>query len=105
LVKAAGRGDSYTELVLAEKFKDSPTVHATLELQTKAAMAVGSTTAATWVGPLAAYGIASEALVRGASIIGALEGKMRGRNGSAVFPRKRKRNSFARVRGPWLPVR
>ena len=40
MVKAAAAGDVYTELVLAEKFKDSPTVHATLELQTKAAVAV-----------------------------------------------------------------
>ena len=41
MVKAAARGDAYTELALAEKFKDSPTVRATLDLQTKAAVAVG----------------------------------------------------------------
>ena len=38
MVKAAAAGDAYTELALAEKFKDTPTVHATLELQTKAAV-------------------------------------------------------------------
>jgi HK97 family phage major capsid protein len=75
----AGNGDMYTELMLAEKFKDSPQVHATLELRTKSAVAAGTTTDATWAGPLAQYGIAGEALalLRGASIIGALEGRMR----------------------------
>jgi HK97 family phage major capsid protein len=79
MVKAAARGDSYTELLLAEKFKDSPTVHATLELLSKAAVSVGLTSDATFAGPLVAYGIAAEALqlLRGASIIGALESKMR----------------------------
>jgi HK97 family phage major capsid protein len=79
MVKAAARGDSYTELALAEKFKDSPTVHATFDLRTKAAVAAGTTTDATWAGPLAVYGIAGEALalLRGASAIGALESKMR----------------------------
>ena len=42
MVKAAARGDAYTELALAEKFKDSPTVHATLDLETKAAVAAGT---------------------------------------------------------------
>jgi hypothetical protein len=79
MVKAAAGGDVYTELALAEQFKDSPTVRATLELRTKAATAVGTTTDATWAGPLAVYGIAGEALtlLRGASIIGALESRMR----------------------------
>jgi hypothetical protein len=75
----AGHGDMYTELTLAEKFKDSPQVHATLELRGKAAVSPGVTTDATWAGPLSVYGIAQEALtlLRGASIIGALEGRMR----------------------------
>ena len=63
MVKALAQGDVYTELALAEKLKDSPTVHATVELQTKAAVAVGTTSDATWAGPLAVYGIAGEALV------------------------------------------
>jgi HK97 family phage major capsid protein len=75
----AGNGDQYTELTLAEKFKDLPQVHATLELRTKGAVAAGTTTDATWAGPLATYGIGSEALqlLRGASIIGMLESRMR----------------------------
>jgi HK97 family phage major capsid protein len=80
MVLGASRGDMYTALSLAERFKDSPTVHATLDgLYTKAAVAAGTTTDATWAGPLAVYGIAAEALqlLRGASIIGQLEGKMR----------------------------
>ena len=62
MVKAVAAGDVYTELVLAEKFKDSPTVHATLELQTKAAVSPGLTSDATRAGPLSVYGIAGEAL-------------------------------------------
>ena len=75
MVKAAARGDVYTELTLAEKFKDSPTVHATLSCKPKPRSRPGTTTDATWAGPLAVYGIAGEALtlLRGASIIGALE--------------------------------
>jgi HK97 family phage major capsid protein len=100
MVKAAGRGDSYTELLLAEKFKDSPTVHATLELQTEAAVAAGTTTDATWAGPLAAYGTASEALqlLRGASIIGALEGKMR----RVPFRTKVPRETGSGTGGAWV---
>jgi HK97 family phage major capsid protein len=100
MVKAAARGDTYTELLLAEKFKDSPTVHATLELQTKAAVAAGSTTDATWAGPLAAYGIASEALqlLRGASIIGALESRMR----RVPFRTKVARETGSGTGGGWI---
>ena len=79
MVKAAARGDVYTELALAEKFKDSPTVHATIELQTKAAVRSGMTSDATGQDRWRVYGVAAEALtlLRGASIIGALESKMR----------------------------
>jgi HK97 family phage major capsid protein len=54
-------------------------VKATLELLTKAAVAPATTSDATWAGPLAAHGIAGEALtlLRGASILGMLEGKFR----------------------------
>jgi HK97 family phage major capsid protein len=79
MVKATARGDTLRELQIAERFKDSPTVHATLELITKAAVSPATTTDGTWAGPLAQYGVAGEALqlLRGASIIGALEPKMR----------------------------
>ena len=46
MVRALAQGDVYTELALADRLKDSPTVHATVELQTKAAVAVGTTTRA-----------------------------------------------------------
>jgi HK97 family phage major capsid protein len=77
--KALGGGDRYRELTIAAQWLDSPQVKATLELHEKAAVAAGSTTDATWAGPLAPYGIASEALtiMRGMSILGALESKMR----------------------------
>ena len=100
MVKAAARGDVYTELVLAEQFKDSPTVRATLELQTKAAVAAGTTTDATWAGPLAVYGIAGEALalLRGASIIGALESRMR----RVPFRTKVPRETGSGTGGAWI---
>src|SRR4030095_13681103 len=100
MVLGAGQGDMYTELTLAEKFKDSPQVHATLELRTKAAVAAGTTTDATWAGPLAVYGIAGEALalLRGASIIGALEGKMR----RVPFRTKVPRETGSGTGGAWV---
>ena len=66
----------------AEKqWRDTPHVKATLEeeLRTKAAVSAGTTTDSTWAGPLAAYGIAGEALqlLRGASVLGALESRFR----------------------------
>ena len=79
MVKAAAAGDVYTELALAERFKDSPTVHATIDLQTKAASAFRDDDRRHVGRTARVYGIAAEALalVRGASIIGALESKMR----------------------------
>ena len=100
MVKALAQGDVYTELALAEKLKDSPTVHATVELQTKAAVAVGTTSDATWAGPLAVYGIAGEALalLRGASIIGALESRMR----RVPFRVKVPRETGSGTGGSWI---
>jgi HK97 family phage major capsid protein len=100
MVKAAGRGDSYTELLLAERFKDSPTVHATLELQQKAAVSPGTTSDATFASPLATYGILQEALqlLRGASIIGALESKMR----RVPFRTKVARETGSGTGGAWI---
>src|SRR5918993_1698414 len=73
------RGDTHRALLIAERWRDTPQVKTTFELQTKAAVAAGTTSDATWAGPLAAHGIAGEALAldRGASIRGALEGKFR----------------------------
>lgn len=75
-----GHGDTYTTRVAAEQFKSTPQVFAVIEgWHTKAAVAPGTTTDATYAGPLVGYGIAAEALAleRGTSIIGALEPKMR----------------------------
>src|SRR5688572_22839600 len=78
IAKALGRGDYYTELRIAEQWRDCPQVKATLELHTKAAVPAGSTTDATWAGPLSIHGISQEAItiMRGMSILGALESKM-----------------------------
>jgi hypothetical protein len=73
------RGDTHKALIIAERWRDTPQVKHTLDLRTKAAVAPGTTSDATWAGPVAAHGIAGEvsALLRGASILGALEGKFR----------------------------
>jgi HK97 family phage major capsid protein len=96
----AGDGDMYSELAAAERFTDTPQVKATLELRTKAAVAAGTTTDATWAGPLAQYGIAGEALalLRGASIIGALEGRMR----RVPFRTKVPRETGSGTSGAWI---
>ena len=77
----ADRGGSHAAIDAAREWRDTPQVLATLEdeLQGKAAVASATTSDATWAGPLASYGIASEAiqLLRGASILGALEGRFR----------------------------
>lgn len=75
----ASRGDSMRARMAAESLTDSPQVLATLELRTKALIAPATTTDATFAAPLAAFGIAAEALAleRGKSIIGQLEPKFR----------------------------
>ncbi len=79
MILGAARGDSAAAQLMSEHFKDSPTVSATLLIQTKAAVGAGTTTDATWAGPLAVHGIAGEALAleRGSSILGTLSGKFR----------------------------
>jgi HK97 family phage major capsid protein len=73
------RGDRHRALMIAEQWRNTPTVKATLDEQTKAAVAPGTTSDATWAGPLAVHGIAGEALqlLRGSSILGALESRFR----------------------------
>ena len=81
MAKAFGRGDAHRALVTAERWIDTPQVKACLEdeLHTKAAVAPGTTSDATFASPLAQHGIAEEALalVRGMSILGALQDKFR----------------------------
>ena len=99
-VKALGRGDTYTELMIAEPMRDTPQVKASLELQTKAAVPAGSTTDSTWAGPLSQYGIATEALtiMRGMSILGALESKMQ----SIPLHTRIARETGAGITGGWV---
>jgi HK97 family phage major capsid protein len=75
---ALASDDMYTAVQKAETWRDTPHVVKALELHTKAAVASASTTDTTWAGPLSAYGISAEAIgiMRGLSILGALEGKM-----------------------------
>lgn len=100
MVLGAGKGDMQTELMLAERFKDSPQVYATLDLRTKAAVSAGTTTDATFAGPLAMYGVAHEALtlLRGASILGALEPKFR----RVPFRTKVARETGSGTGGAWI---
>src|SRR5215471_10277550 len=82
LVMALGRarGDLVSAHAFAEaSLRSTPQVAATLaEWSTKAAVPVGTTTDATWAGPLAPYGIAAEALtlLRAQSILGQLEPRL-----------------------------
>lgn len=76
---ALGVYDYYAATQRAETWRDTPQVKAAfVDLQTKSAVAPGLTTDSTWAAPLAQDGIAGEAvtLVRGMTILGALEGRM-----------------------------
>jgi HK97 family phage major capsid protein len=100
MVLGAGGGDAYAELTLAERFKDTPTVFATFDLRTKSAVAPGLTSDATFAGPLSLYGISGEALqlLRGASILGQLEAKMR----RVPFRTKVPRETGTGTGGAWI---
>jgi len=82
IAKGLGR-DLLGSLEISKAWRDSPQVLATLEAELdvlgKAAVPPGTTSDATFAAPLASYGIATEVLtlLRGASILGQLEGKMR----------------------------
>ena len=79
MAKALSRGDSMAAQVISERWLEVPQVRATLELETKASISPGTTTDATFAGPLAVYGVSNEALAieRGVSIVGQLIPKMR----------------------------
>jgi HK97 family phage major capsid protein len=79
MVLGESRGDSHRALLLAEQWPTTPTVKATFDLAIKGAVAPGTTSDATFAGPLAVHGIGGEALqlLRGSSILGALESKFR----------------------------
>ena len=84
---------------MAEKLKDSPTVNATLELQRRP-RSRGDDHRCHVGGTAGAYGIASEALalLRGASIIGALESRMR----KVPFRTKVPRETGSGTGGAWV---
>jgi hypothetical protein len=75
---ALGCDDMYTAVQKAETWTDTPHIAKALELRMKAAVSPMSTSDATAAGPLALYGVASEAitLLRGMMIFGALEPRM-----------------------------
>jgi HK97 family phage major capsid protein len=100
MVLGAGRGDTYTELMLAERLKDTPQVHATIALRTKAAVAAMTTTDASAAGPLAVYGVGSEAITleRGKSILGTLIPKFR----QVPFRAKIARETGSGAGGAWV---
>ena len=102
MAKALARGDSFRAQMHADRWRDTPQVKACLEdeLHAKAAIAAGSTTDATWAGPLAVHGIAREALtlIRGASILGALENKFR----RVPFRTSVARETGAGTGGAWI---
>jgi HK97 family phage major capsid protein len=100
MVLGAGGGDLYTELALAERFKDTPQVYATFDLRTKAAVAPGLTSDATNAGPLAVYNISQEylPLERGAGVLGQLVPKMR----RVPFRTKVPRETGSGTGGAWI---
>lgn len=104
MAKAYGErtGGMYAAIEAARAFRDTPTVVAALEdeMRGKSAVAPGMTTDATFAAPLAQYGIAQEALqlLRGASIIGALEGRMR----RVPFRTKVSRETGSGAGGAWV---
>jgi HK97 family phage major capsid protein len=87
----------------AAKLTNTPQVYATLEahmLGTKAAVAAGTTSDSTYAAPLAQFGIAQEPLqlLRGASILGALESRMR----RIPFRTKVARETGSGTGGAWI---
>jgi hypothetical protein len=104
---AEAKGDLFRARMIAERFKDTPTVSAVLEhwstkdrWHSKAAIAAGTTTDATFASPLAVYGFANEYLPieRGYSIYAALRPKMR----RAPFRTKMPRETGAGTGGAWV---
>jgi len=96
----AGRGHRGDSLALAQTWRGTPQVAAAFELMTKAATAPGTTTDPSWLGPLVQTGLASEALsvLRGLSIVGALEGKVR----RIPFQQKVPRDLASVALGAWI---
>jgi Phage capsid family len=94
-------GDTFHAQLTAARWKDTPTVAAVLDKwHTKAAVAAGVTSDATFAGPLAVYGVASEALAieRGISIVGQLAPKMR----RVPFRTKVPRETGTGTGGAWV---
>lgn len=97
---AFGRGSTLTAREFALRWKDTPQVERAFELHSKAAVNPGTTSDATWAGPLAQTGIAGDviALLRGTSIVGALEPRLR----LVPFGVKVPRETAPVVAGAWI---
>ena len=98
---AASLGDLFAAQMIAERWKDSPQVGAVLEQwHTKAAVAAGTTSDATFAGPLAVYGISAEAIAieRGLEIFLQLAPKMR----RVPFRTKVARETGTGTGGAWV---
>lgn len=98
-----GLGGLYQIAADAREWRQVPQVVECLQaefLETKAAMAPGTTTDATWASPLVSYGIAAEAmaLLRDKSILGALAGRMR----KVPFKTKVPRETGTGTGGAWV---
>jgi HK97 family phage major capsid protein len=100
MVLGAANGSAMNAKILSERFIDTPQVKSTFELMMKAAVPAASTSDASFAGPLAVHGIAREALalIRGKSIVGALEGKMR----RVPFRTKVPRETGSGTGGAWV---
>ena len=102
MVLGEARGDAWKAISLAAHLKDTPQVHATIEAMyaVKAAVAPATTTDSSFAAPLAQYGIGNEllALIRGRSILGALESRFR----RVPFRTKVARETGAGTGGAWV---
>ena len=99
---ALGCDDMYAAVQKASTWRETPQILAALEWENKAAVVHGDTSTGTWAPALAQYGIAAEALtlLRGSSILGALEPKMQ----NAPLHTRIAVETGAGFTGGWVPV-
>ena len=91
MTQAVAGGDRYQAVMLAKEFRDTPQVSAAIEaLQTKTAVSPLTLASATAAGPLAPYGIFTDALSlpRGPSVVGQLAAKFRRAPFRVTVPRE-----------------
>lgn len=90
---------SHAQAIAEGRYRSTPQVAAALEYLTKAVSAPGMTADAAWAGPLVVSGLAADALavMRGVSIVGTLEPKLR----KVPFNMKVPRDSNSTALGSW----